>query len=55
MNDKRLIVGILLFLIGGGLLAFGDGVATASVGTTVALAGIVMMGWAWLSRSESGE
>ena len=57
MNDTtRLIVGIILFLAGGAVLAFGDGsTGTTGIGTTAGVAGIGLAAWTWVSGRRSED
>ncbi len=50
----RLLVGLVLFLAGGGFLAYG-GDWSSAVGFTVGLAGLVLMVWGWMGRQEGQE
>jgi hypothetical protein len=51
MTNKRIFlwVGLALFLIGGGILAWFGGDNGTAVGTVIGVAGIGMMGWAWMT------
>lgn len=57
MKAKPLSLGIgaLLFLAGGVILAMGGGESGTGVGTTVALAGLVVIGWTLLAGPRTDE
>ena len=44
-------IGVILFLLGGALLAF----VPTTTGTAVGLAGLVMMVWAWIGDGASAS
>jgi hypothetical protein len=50
-----LLLGLVVFLIGGALLAFVRTTAGAAAGSTCGLAGLALMGWAWWMRSDGAE
>jgi hypothetical protein len=55
-GNRRLLFtcGVVIFLLGGAILAFGDDRLGTPLGTTVALAGVVLMVWGWLGgRGDS--
>lgn len=49
-NAALMTLGIVIFLAGGALIALVPGVAGTAVGTTAGLAGLALIGWAWMRR-----
>ncbi|MHC5005577.1 MAG: hypothetical protein ACYTJ0_20950 [Planctomycetota bacterium] len=47
--------GVALFLAGGVILALGGGNSGTALGTTVALAGLVLVGWTVLAGPRRSE
>ena len=49
-------LGLILFLVGGAVLAFSEGTAMTGLGTTLGIVGVGSMVWAWVGRrdGESG-
>ena len=49
----QLWMGLVLFLVGGGLLAFArDSRGLVGVGTTVGIVGLGLMAWSWFTRGS---
>ncbi len=57
MNGRRVffLVGLAALAVGGGLLAFGGPRVGTVLGTTLGLAGVGLIGWAWAGRGRSGQ
>ena len=53
MSDRQAYfwVGLVVLLVGGAILAFGGPRAGTVLGTTLGLAGLGLMVWAWSGRS----
>ncbi|MHC4413793.1 MAG: hypothetical protein ACYS0G_00760 [Planctomycetota bacterium] len=54
-NAVHLWVGLVLFLLGGALLALGGAVVGTALGTVAGLTGLGLMGWAWAGRQAGGD
>lgn len=48
-------IGVVMFLAGGAVLALFSGTTGTAVGTTAALAGLALVGWAWLRGRGKDE
>lgn len=56
MNSSlMMILGLVLLLFGGGVLALVAGAVGTGLGTTIALAGILLIGWGWIQRSTTDD
>ncbi len=49
------VIGFVLVVCGGVILAVMAGATGTGLGTTIALAGLVLLGWAWLARSMDSD
>ncbi|MHC4947767.1 MAG: hypothetical protein ACYTG1_05840 [Planctomycetota bacterium] len=55
MRANLLWLGVVLFLVGGAILAFGGTNVGTSAGTTVGLVGAGLVVWAWLRGRAPGD
>lgn len=54
-RTMMIVVGLIVFLAGGAVLALVPGPTGTAVGTTCGLAGIALLGWAWLQGRGEDE
>ena len=54
-SRPMMIYGLVAFLAGGAILAFGGERLGVPVGTTVAIAGLGLLVWGWMTRSQGEE
>ncbi|MHC4107406.1 MAG: hypothetical protein ACYSTY_04890 [Planctomycetota bacterium] len=54
LSSVQLWIGMGLFVLGGAVLAYGEGEAWTVMGTTMGLAGVGLAIWSWIRR-QAGE
>ena len=54
-KSTQILVGLILFLAGGALIAVFSSTPGMAVGTTFGIAGVGLMAWGWFREEKTGE
>ena len=51
--NPRIVIGLIVFLAGGAVLAFGQGTTWTAIGTTLGIAGLGIACWGWFGADRA--